>query len=300
MSRSELTDVFERLKTFRARAIIFCCFKSNCGKIKGKLEKHGIAAEIHHSGKTAKPGQWFTKGTVIVATTILVQGIDLPDVSRIIYHDIPGSLETLLQGTGRAGRTGQAATCTIYLGKKTIQDRLKLISRGRNPHAVARDVADLREVIRFCTEMFLCRNVMVQRAFGPVHFDTCQGRCDNCMHRSERLKKYARVDVSDLARHLLRRFRVSREGRPIWGEMNLLTWAQFEDQIKKSLKSRQQMDPSGYKKPPDVLLESVVLLMFQEGIFDILPHSRQISEHTWTTDYHIMEGSKSEDLIASA
>ena len=183
--------------------IVYCLSRKRTEEVADKLRTHGVNAAAYHAGLPAderrRVQDAFARDEVhiVVATVAFGMGIDKSDVRFVVHHDLPKTVESYYQETGRSGRDGLPAEALLLFGlgdAAVVRSLIEGGGRGRGGFGGDEEVARDPERVRIETHKLnamvgyadglSCRREALLGYFGEPYPAPC-GNCDICLEPPE-------------------------------------------------------------------------------------------------------------------
>ncbi len=182
--------------------IVYCLSRKKTEQTALWLQQHNLDALPYHAGMSAGQRQQnqhrfiYEEGVIIVATIAFGMGIDKPNVRFVAHLDLPKSLESYYQETGRAGRDGLPADAWMVYGLADVIKLRQMLESSATQDSQKRiERQKLESMLGLC-EVTSCRRQVLLSYFGDKLDKPC-GNCDICLHPP------ATYDGTQLARKAL-------------------------------------------------------------------------------------------------
>lgn len=187
----EIIDRHRNASGHSAGGIIYCMRRDDVDQLAAALSEAGCSVVSYHAGLTSQQRQQAQeafvneKVQVVVATVAFGMGIDRSNVRFVIHASLPKSMEHYQQETGRAGRDGLNAECTLLFAMRDVVSMKNLLissgAENKAPKAwVDSQLKQVEEMVSYC-KVPTCRHRMIVEHFGQQYTSDNCGACDVCL-----------------------------------------------------------------------------------------------------------------------
>jgi ATP-dependent DNA helicase RecQ len=167
--------------------IVYCLSRDKVERVAAALKKLGYPAVPYHAGLSQEIRSKNLKKfnvddrIIVVATIAFGMGIDRPDVRFVAHLDLPKSIESYYQETGRAGRDGKPSTAWMIYGLQDVVKLSQMIETSEADETYKKIAKHKLDSMLALCEASVCRRHFLLKYFGEDGSQQC-GYCDVCLN----------------------------------------------------------------------------------------------------------------------
>ncbi|AJJ51248.1 ATP-dependent DNA helicase RecQ [Yersinia pestis] len=170
--------------------IIYCNSRAKVEDTTARLQSRGLSVAAYHAGldneRRAQVQEAFQRDDlqVVVATVAFGMGINKPNVRFVVHFDIPRTIESYYQETGRAGRDGLPAEAVLLYDPADMAWLRRCLEE--KPAGAQQDIERHKlNAMGAFAEAQTCRRLVLLNYFGEGKQQPC-GNCDICLDPPKR------------------------------------------------------------------------------------------------------------------
>lgn len=165
--------------------IVYCNSRKKVEEITEKLSARNISVMGYHAGMSVQQRETVQNAfqrdniQVVVATVAFGMGINKSNVRFVVHFDLPRSIESYYQETGRAGRDDLPSQAVMFYDPADYAWLQKMLLE--EPESEQRDIKQHKlQAIGAFAESQTCRRLVLLNYFGESRREPCKN-CDICL-----------------------------------------------------------------------------------------------------------------------